>query len=1563
MIKPNWNVFKAKFNENPQSNFEWLCYILFCKEFGQERGIFRYKNQSAIETNPIKYKNEIIGWQAKFYEIPLSNHKEELLNTLEKAKRYYPNITKIIFYTNQEWGQNEGKKPKGLIEVEEKAKELSIKLEWRTASFFESPFVCEENKIIAEHFFTFNKSIFDLIEEQQKHTENILRSIKTAFNFKNQEFEANRNYVIQKLKNTNSQIIILSGIAGVGKTAVIKKYYNCLKNKIPFYVFKASEFNDLRNINEFFKNFDFYQFIEAHKSEQDKIIVIDSAEKLLDIENRDPFKEFLQIILENKWKIIFTTRDNYVDVLNAEFTEIYEILPENIYIQKLTDKELTEFSKKYEFDLPTDWKLLELIKTPFYLNEYLKYYKENKTLDYIKFKNKLWNQIVSKSKPLLEQCLLKIVFKKANSGQFYITTSCESSILEKLSDSGVLGYESPYGYFVTHDIYEEWALEKIIEREFLRKTSVEDFFRSIGESLPVRRSLRNWLSEKLLLNDATIKQFIEEAINSNIENFWKDEILISVLLSDYSKSFFGIFKEELLKDNQALLQKLTFLLRLACKEVDNDFFKKLGIKDLDIFFLKNIPTKPKGKGWESLIKFVFENIEKIGIENINFILPVIYDWNMKFKKGEVTRYASLIALKYYQWIIEEDIFFQKKDIENKLLQTILQGALEIKNELEGIFEEIIKRKWKYHRDPYYNLVKMILVLNLENGFAGIEVIKVLPRYVLKLADLFWTYTPKKEEFSYYSIEIEQYFGLEETTHLDYFPSSAYQTPIYWLFSISLEETIDFILEFTNKSIKHYANSGFDSSVKKVKVYFDDGTTTEQYISHCLWNIYRGTSSPVSPYLLQSIHMALEKYFLEVGKKIDSKTLERWLIYLLKKSESASISAVVASIVLAYPAKTFNVAKVLFRTKEFIIQDKTRLVSELHVLAPIGSGLTGELYQKERIESKNLKHRKWSLEELFLYFQTFRSEEASEEEAKKRQHELWNILDSYYRKLPDKNKETEEDKTWKLFLARMDRRKMKITAKQIDKKIAIQFEPELEPELKEYSEKSLADASELIKYTSLKIWANHKIKNNENYKEYTQYEENPKLALKEVKEIINELKESKSSKFYLFNHSIPAEVCSALLKFHINELSKEEREFCKDIILEFASLPLKTDYEYQIFDGVKSAISVLPILFKEFAEERNVIKTILLLTLFNSNPVGVGIEFADFPTSAVKELFTISFEDAQALLLGYLYLKPKYEVLREKIHQEKYAKSVYQVWEYEIIEKFIKEYETDLQKVINNEIAYGNLDEVENLSLYILNRAFQLIPEEVNDELNKKIAKKIINVFVPKILSDKREHRINYNVKSTFLRKYAYFVLNLPKNEIDDYLQPFIDNFNTSETIADLFEEFIYAEDILNTYDKFWTVWMSFKEKVFKLCKKDEKYGYIEKIIKSYLFATIYWKENAKEWHSLKSNNKIFFQEVSQEIGHCPSTLYALAKLLNGIGSLYINDGIVWISNILNKNISKQKLETHTIYYLESLVRKFIYLNREEIKKRKELKEKILIILDFLVEKGSIVGYMLRENII
>ena len=101
------------------------------------------------------------------------------------------------------------------------------------------------------------------------------------------------------------------------------------------------------------------------------------------------------------------------------------------------------------------------------------------------------------------------------------------------------------------------------------------------------------------------------------------------------------------------------------------------------------------------------------------------------------------------------------------------------------------------------------------------------------------------------------------------------------------------------------------------------------------------------------------------------------------------------------------------------------------------------------------------------------------------------------------------------------------------------------------------------------------------------------------------------------------------------------------------------------------------------------------------------------------------------------------------------------------------------------------------------------------------------------------------------------------------------------------------------------------------------------------------------------------------MGHHPSVLYSISKLLNDIGSDFQDEGITWISDILQKNEEKLvcNLETNTVYYIENLCRRFVLINRKKIKTTSQLKEQFIIILNFLIQKGSVIGYLLRENIL
>ena len=107
----NWKAFEYKFSDNPQRAFENLTYYLFCNEYGQKNGIFRYFNQPHIETNPIQVGDKLIGFQAKYYaeSVAMSSKEEDLRKAVEGASKAYPGITTLYFYISREFSPSSEK--------------------------------------------------------------------------------------------------------------------------------------------------------------------------------------------------------------------------------------------------------------------------------------------------------------------------------------------------------------------------------------------------------------------------------------------------------------------------------------------------------------------------------------------------------------------------------------------------------------------------------------------------------------------------------------------------------------------------------------------------------------------------------------------------------------------------------------------------------------------------------------------------------------------------------------------------------------------------------------------------------------------------------------------------------------------------------------------------------------------------------------------------------------------------------------------------------------------------------------------------------------------------------------------------------------------------------------------------------------------------------------------------------------------------------------------------------------------------------------------------------------
>ncbi|EIB6825514.1 hypothetical protein C8043_RS16425, partial [Enterococcus faecalis] len=177
-------------------------------------------------------------------------------------------------------------------------------------------------------------------------------------------------------------------------------------------------------------------FLEFNKEEEKKLIIIDSAERLLDLKNLDVFKEFFLTLKKHGWTFIFTARSSYLSDLSVHIIDQYNTSPIKYYIEELNEEELENYSTMYDFSVPQNSKMFELLRNPFYLNEYLNLYTNGEAIEYQAFKEKIWDKVIKKSKPQREQCFLGISLARVSEGHFFVLPNFDQKIIDSLVNDG-----------------------------------------------------------------------------------------------------------------------------------------------------------------------------------------------------------------------------------------------------------------------------------------------------------------------------------------------------------------------------------------------------------------------------------------------------------------------------------------------------------------------------------------------------------------------------------------------------------------------------------------------------------------------------------------------------------------------------------------------------------------------------------------------------------------------------------------------------------------------------------------------------------------------------------------------------------------------------------------------------------------------------------------------------------------------------------------------------------------------------------------------------------------------
>lgn len=1566
MIKADWNIFKAKFSDNPQTNFEWLVYSLFCREFNLKTGIFRYKNQRGIETELIKFNEDYIGWQAKYYETSLSDHKDDFLKMLENTKESYPEINKLIVFSNAEWGQSKGKPPAGKLAVEKYAAQLNIELEWRCQSYFETPDVITKNLDIYGHFFSLSQSIYEKLERLRKHSERLTNRVSSYISYDQKKISIDRTGIKDLLLSSSNQIVLLTGQGGVGKSALIKEIYDHKNVEDEYYIHIATEF-EVSKVEDFLCGIKVEEFIRLHENVSTKVVIIDSSESLLGIKNLEPFKEYLEALINANWKIWFTTRDQYLEDISFDLIESYKLAYEEIKVPQLTRRELIQIATENKIELPQDEKLKDLLTNLFYLNEYLKFHEDNIHLDYRKFRDSLWPKVISKKNPVRSEALIEIAKKRANTGQFLISfgaNSIDIQILEDFVKEGVLAKDQMH-YYIAHDIYEEWALNQYIDQQYKLHVEVEDFFIELKNSLPVRRAFRKWLSEKLDAEEYDIIDFISHCFDcKNIHKIWLDEILVSILLSDNSKFFFNSKKDALLKDENQIFTNICSFLRMSCKQVDNTLLKGFDLTNGEISELSFMFTKPKGDGWKQFIDFVFKNLVKIEKSKLKYIIPVLNDWNITNKEGGTTKKAGLIAINIYKEILKEN---SSSNLIDELLYTIINSVIENKIEVAELIDLAIKHREEEYDNPYRKFVELLLS-KMEGWICSVHI----PQKIRELAEEFWFEKKVKDasDFRFSSLNDNSPYGMISDNY-NYSPASAYQTPIYTLLQKDFLNTVKFIVKITNKAIKKYiSNKNYKLITLKI-----DNKEVKQYLTTNLWLIYRGTQT--CPDILTSMHMALEKCLIEKLRDASEDELNKTLKFILSQAKSASITAVVTSVAMAYYEKAFDTIKILVSNKDILLNDNIRFRTEemtklqFSQLHGIFRSYNKFIHHKEREESCALPHRKTSLDHVIRYFLFFRNEAVSEELAQSRTSELYKIIDKFYEELEASQTENEESISWKIYLNNIDRRLMQPNLVEQDGKIIIDFNPQISEELKAYQNAHERNLSKKTKHLNLDLWVRYRLDYDEKYKNnnYAIYEDNPLQALEEIIPLWNAIDDDKLDEALSIYRALPSLTCVLLVRDFVELLNQEQLLFCAEIIKCYSADILYPDFHPGVGDGVIEAVNILPKLVNLLEDQNIPIKSLIVVILLKPVQVNMaGTLSTDSLVFNILNYLEKNYEDVLSIYKGYLYFEYKRQSEYEKFKDKKLEENLFErVNHNEFLIEFIKEIEDELDVIESGEIKNIEIKDLSAYSLLALITAFQFSLLNNRIEENIPYTENILEILLPEMLDDKKDDFGNsYQNRWRFFRIYGTYLLEINSPTHLKYLvNKIVEDKNISEGLSKLINELVLCQDRLNRAENFWYIWDALQDKIKFI---SNNYGFrfnAEKIITSYMFGNTSWKEDANSWPALTSERSYFFKDLTDELGSNYSYIIALIRFVNGIGSIYLEESIYWLSKAIDENantLSQHRDFVELIAELEILLRKFYLKNKQRIKQIGRLRNAIYKLLDFLIENKSSTGYLLRDEL-
>lgn len=1410
----------------------------------------------------------------------------------------------------------------------------------------------------------------------KNHTEFVLRKIRTTIG---PAFHLRRAGIVQKVLAAieAKQVVLITGPAGSGKSVIGKEAVASLSREFFAFGFRVEEFA-VAHIDETLHN----SQIPARATELQailgaqgrKVLVIESAERLLEKPTRDAFSDLMTLAQgDDGLGILMTCRDYSVEQVQASFLQAAGIDYAVIEVPPLDDTELQEIQAGFpSLAVPlANPALREILRNPYFIDKALQIpwdagrpLPENER----DFRAVFWRQIVRADQNPAdgmprqrEVALQELGVRRARALSDYVpATGLNAAAIALLKQDSLVVSPDANALLVAtaHDVLEDWAILQWIEEQHLTDETVFKALSSaIGPHPAVRRSYREWVAE-LVDRDAPAadRLFSAAIVQADVPAQFRDDTLVSLLKAPSASEFLTRHEAELLANDRAILKRVIHLLRVACVTAPAWL--------ADVRGHSSILSVPEGAVWATVVRLVHRNVGSFGPEDAPLLLALIEDAvrGVSWWAPDIDGAEHVAGIAH--WLLPRFDHYRGGDTRQRILKVIAKIPKADPARFEAVLRGQIKEGRR--RDPVAEEFRDILLAGLDGAPAARD----LPDLLISVAlDTFLATEEylRAEPYGRSSIDVDLYFGIKEHLGHDFFPASAFRGPWINLLTHHPRKGLDFLIQVFNHSAEWYAHPRLHDRLEpawEVELTCANGTTRMQWVNPRLWGLYRGMT--VGPYSLQSLLMAFERWLLDYAKS-HLEGLDAVLLEILQRSDSAALAAVVASVATAHPHRSGEALLVLLSVQDYIEIDRSRMAGEHQT-----SSLTGlfptlraenKIYEEERKKSNALPHRKHDLEAAIANLQLG--------PLAPRVHA---IIDRYIAALPAPDKRNEHDLTWQLALHRMDLRQYDVAhdppapsetpaaegGGSAGNYIRLDPKPPA-PEVQQLIDESQKKMGEMNARLGVYMWGVQVFRREAGSADPAQWRE--KLASAKGMDRTAEHPDN--------SRNAPGFVAAVCVRDHWDEMSPEEKEWCIDVIC--SEIARHAD-QWGTIDRVqrfsmladRPCAFVVPLLLSKPLTEAQTPCVRQAFVAALTHPIdevrwyttwGIDDKFwAANPALALRAVNAIATEAALADRAWNEEEKKRYDKRRA-------PDTILAATAVDVRGRFWAEGQI-------TEDAHVRLDITGVFGAEAHARILAILGQVPDDPLavaaHRRASEDLVECWNREHDRSPDRRDRNFHREQAISDRIQQFVMRASDADAEQVLQPILEAVDRHpREVHNLIQGFTSSEDSNPNTPHYWFLWNLFAERVKRakwLAHLDRDHPHGREVL-STIFLTAWWKDNLRHWRSLEG----YAYNVDALFDALPPVWIVLdsyVRFLYHIGERSMPAAFVRLANALRRGNPPAMLrESNTVFMLEVLLQRHVYARPLELKRDPALREAILYVLDVLVESGSSAAFRMRDDFV